>query len=503
MSKFHSTVSRRDFMKALGVSGAGLGAAAALAPTYHDLDEMMADSAVRNDPWWVKRVDEPTVEVDWDQKSRWSEVNTLRGSRFYMNSYISAAEQAARREEQSRQHQQWLEQNIPGWSLRDIAFSGSAGEGSVRNSFMGPMEAPTPEELGVPKYAGTPEENSLVVQSALRFFGCMSVGFLELDPNTTEKFIYSYEPGGVEEITWKADGPYETETEHAHPLDARNVIVMANQESHELWHRSNTELQAQIRYGRAANIQVRVQEFLRTLGYWALSEGGNGTGNAPALGIMAGMGELGRIQRMITPEYGPTVGVFRYITDMPLAPGKPIDAGFWKFCHTCKKCAEACGEGALSLADEPTWDPAENATPYTPVDGHDPTEIPGALPAQPGGWHQGGAKVFYEDSRKCRAWKMHANTCNAGRCHGVCTYTKYHYGKIHETVLAVSSTTPVFNNFFKEMDDFMGYGLAGRAHDDFSEPTEESSAAVDKFWHYQMPVYGIDSRIGQSRLPIY
>ncbi len=38
MSKFHHTVTRRDFMKGLGLAGAGLGAAAATAPVFHDLD---------------------------------------------------------------------------------------------------------------------------------------------------------------------------------------------------------------------------------------------------------------------------------------------------------------------------------------------------------------------------------------------------------------------------------------------------------------------------------
>ncbi|GAI88797.1 unnamed protein product, partial [marine sediment metagenome] len=41
MSKYHSTVSRRDFMKALGLGAAGLGAAGAAAPVFHDLDEVI------------------------------------------------------------------------------------------------------------------------------------------------------------------------------------------------------------------------------------------------------------------------------------------------------------------------------------------------------------------------------------------------------------------------------------------------------------------------------
>src|SRR5271157_1554246 len=69
MSKFHSIVSRREFMKGLGLTGAGLGAAATLtAPIYHDLDEMISsDQGQMKRPWWVKsrELENPTVEIDW------------------------------------------------------------------------------------------------------------------------------------------------------------------------------------------------------------------------------------------------------------------------------------------------------------------------------------------------------------------------------------------------------------------------------------------------------
>ncbi|WP_238582986.1 twin-arginine translocation signal domain-containing protein [Dehalococcoides mccartyi] len=64
MSKFHSMVSRRDFMKGLGMAGAGIGAVAASAPVFHDIDELIAsDTAVQPRPWWVKErpIDDPTM----------------------------------------------------------------------------------------------------------------------------------------------------------------------------------------------------------------------------------------------------------------------------------------------------------------------------------------------------------------------------------------------------------------------------------------------------------
>lgn len=67
MAKFHSILSRRDFMKGLGLAGAGVGAAAAVSPVFRDLDEMASSPSSRvNMPWWVKQVDEPTTPIDWD-----------------------------------------------------------------------------------------------------------------------------------------------------------------------------------------------------------------------------------------------------------------------------------------------------------------------------------------------------------------------------------------------------------------------------------------------------
>ncbi|MEN8614021.1 twin-arginine translocation signal domain-containing protein, partial [Dehalogenimonas sp. THU2] len=54
MSQFHSTMSRRDFMKGLGLAGAGIGAAAAIAPSFSDLDELAASGPSARHPWWVK-----------------------------------------------------------------------------------------------------------------------------------------------------------------------------------------------------------------------------------------------------------------------------------------------------------------------------------------------------------------------------------------------------------------------------------------------------------------
>ncbi|MEN8615063.1 reductive dehalogenase [Dehalogenimonas sp. THU2] len=456
MKTYHTTVTRRDFMKALGLTGAGLTAAATV-PSFVDLDDAISQGAVKR-PWWARTVETPTTEVDWPNMKKFSEGNTMRGSAAkYMPTYIDQAETERRAALKKEVEDGYKADKKAGYTVRDYAFSGSAGQGAVSNSFMGPMKAKTPQQLGVAPWEGTKEENAAMLRTVLRFFGAMSVGFTELHEDTTMKLMYEKGPGNKQEYIFAdVDEPSETATEQIFPRKCRWVVTIVNQESQELWKRNPTPLQVQIRYSRAQNIQEQFQEFMRSLGYLALSEGGNGTGIAPAFGVMSGLGEMGRMNRMITTEYGPTVGIFRYVTDMPLPDEKPIDAGFLRFCKTCMKCADACGEGAISFEKEPYWEVV-------------------------GGWNNPGHRAWFEDSRKCRAYKMLPDSCNAGKCLSVCTFTKYEKAGVHGLVKAVSSTTPVFNGFFRNMDDIF-------YHDGLKDPAT--------FWETPVPVYGIDGSIG-------
>jgi len=76
--RYHSTLSKRDFMKALGLAHGSLLAAATARPLFHDLDEVVASPmAERKLPWWVKEADKPTVEIDWSTMKRFDARNTI------------------------------------------------------------------------------------------------------------------------------------------------------------------------------------------------------------------------------------------------------------------------------------------------------------------------------------------------------------------------------------------------------------------------------------------
>ena len=72
MSKFHSILNRRQFMKALGFLAGDVSAASLLAPNFHDLDELASSSvSIGKRPWWVKEVDNPTIDVDYSVMQRY------------------------------------------------------------------------------------------------------------------------------------------------------------------------------------------------------------------------------------------------------------------------------------------------------------------------------------------------------------------------------------------------------------------------------------------------
>ena len=200
-------------------------------------------------------------------------------------------------------------------------------------------------------------------------------------------------------------------------------------------------------------VQAELQDFLRGLGDHGLGESStNALGIAPAFGVMAGLGELSRLNRLVTPEFGPMARVFKMVTNLPVATDKPINAGIMEFCSHCKKCAEACPSGALSLDDQPSWDTK-------------------------GPWNNPGHKAYFEDSVKCMTYWKDAGT-NCGICFAVCPFAKDDKAWIHEWVKASIAAAPVTDGFIRSMDDAFGYGAQ-------KDPKE--------WWELDLPEYGRDS----------
>lgn len=120
MSKFHSSVSRREFMKGLGLTGFGIGVNAATSG-FHDIDEFVANKAVgMKYPWYVKRVDQPTTEVDWQTIKRFDATGGWKEEYFFVNPTVQVPLLM-------QQIKQDIANKVPGRTLRDHAlFVGSA-----------------------------------------------------------------------------------------------------------------------------------------------------------------------------------------------------------------------------------------------------------------------------------------------------------------------------------------------------------------------------------------
>jgi len=447
---YHSTVSRRDFMKALGLGGVGLGMAGmapAIAPAaFKDLDEVMASPLAEfKRPSWVKTAEKPTIEIEWKDVKRFDYHNVMWASGLRRalgdEQYnLSFAAGAANRK-------LWIMENKPGSRLQDVAFNSANNWAPI--SFLGPQSSPTPESLGVPRYEGLPEENARLVTTFLRMHGASHVGFAQLETGTTENLIYAYDTGSGEAQGPRldildVDVPVDNKEENYRiiPKKARWVIVYTMRMSHELMSRPTTAIGGRSHgymYNLKSLLQGQAQNFLRTLGYMCLGEASthNALGVHTGFSIMAGLGEACRVGHTITPEYGMQQRVQMLITDLPLPPGKPVDFGVHEFCRTCKKCAEYCPAKAISMDTEPSWDNG-------------------------GEFYRGsGVKRWWLNEPKCRAYMAMVGGC--ATCFAVCPYSHTSKASWNSFMRSTVAGNAALNGFFRKADDFF-YG-SGISHD--------------------------------------
>lgn len=481
MSKFHSTVSRRDFMKALGLGAAGLGGLAATTPMYRDLDEMMStQQAALNRAWYVKNREfgDMGVEIDWDVMKR---RDLSRYSNWHMD--VAAKDYPGGPEAfhnaigdgmgavKKRTEELWPDSKP---TIRDWALDSSLLAVGVISHYALGLEmgfvdiknpSKTPEELGMPKWESTPEENLMMIRAALSVVGLgPPVGAAELD-NKNTNFVWEHTPVGhdglrpaeriifddsITEYYRTSSAPYELHIPSSH----KYVIATNNVSCDERLRRplggvftgfpAGAEM---ISYSRVSFAKSFLEQFMRGIGYHAVY--GHKLQPANAWGICTGVGEHSRMGTVIiSPEYGALLRTHAvFYTDLPLAPTPATDAGITKFCETCGMCAEACPLGSVSpVGVDMSWD---NASGQNWADN----------------WEEGGTQTMYNlpgykgwrcDSFKCSVGSLSA--CGAA-CKASCPFNTIPNGSfLHSFVKATVSTTPVFNGFFRNMEEMLRYG---------------------------------------------
>ncbi len=103
-------------------------------------------------------------------------------------------------------------------------------------------------------------------------------------------------------------------------------------------------------YLNAGTIAVQMAALIRNLGHEARAHiDANYQVVCPLVAKDAGLGEIGRMGLLMTPNHGPRVRIGVVTTDIPLLiDQKKDDKTVIEFCDICMKCAETCPSQAIS-----------------------------------------------------------------------------------------------------------------------------------------------------------
>ena len=181
-------------------------------------------------------------------------------------------------------------------------------------------------------------------------------------------------------------------------------------------------------YLNSAIIATEIAELIRTLGFVARPHiDGNYQVVCPLVARDAGLGEIGRMGLLMTPNQGPRVRIAVVTTDLELeAVEYKKDHAVIDFCRMCKKCADCC--------------------PGKSIPNEDPQVI-------------NGVKRWKIDSESCYKFWCKAGT-DCGRCMAVCPYSHPNYA-LHKVVRWGIRKSKLARYLAIKMDDYF-YGKRPR-----------------------------------------
>lgn len=112
-----------------------------------------------------------------------------------------------------------------------------------------------------------------------------------------------------------------------------------------------TVMESARKYMDAGAIAVQLSWFIRNLGYEArVHIDGNYEVICPLVARDAGLGEIGRMGLLMTPDLGPRVRIGVVTTSIDLkTDNKQPDPSMLDLCERCKKCAEVCPSQSISF----------------------------------------------------------------------------------------------------------------------------------------------------------
>ena len=219
------------------------------------------------------------------------------------------------------------------WLISDV-ISDRASERGLREGFQGAINSDTPVAPHKVEL-NSPLEETAEIKQVAKLFGADLVGITEID----ERWHYTHRPDTRDMSAVESDLP----------KGLTHVIVMAHAMDFDLVETYPSALAGAStgrEYSHEAAICMQVAAYIRNLGFEAVASM-NDTALVIPYAIKAGLGEYGRNQMVLTPEYGPRVRFSKVFTDMPMAIDTPKPLGLAAYCETCTKCAQACPPKAL------------------------------------------------------------------------------------------------------------------------------------------------------------
>lgn len=219
------------------------------------------------------------------------------------------------------------------WAISNMISSRSAKEGK-REGFMAPIEVAS----GVAEQRVEIEDSGEFTQeikNLARLFGADLVGVTDYD----ERWIYKsrVDIRGFKDVS------------HDMPEGMTHVIVMGHSMDHDLVQTYPSALAGAAtgrEYSHEAAIVIQLVTYIHNLGYEAVGSM-NDTSLVIPFAVKAGLGEYGRHQMVITPEFGPRVRFSKIFTNLPLEIDVPKRLGITEYCNECTVCADACPPKAL------------------------------------------------------------------------------------------------------------------------------------------------------------
>ncbi|AUX10728.1 reductive dehalogenase [Halalkaliarchaeum desulfuricum] len=290
-----------------------------------------------------------------------------------------------------------------------------------------------------------PDRLRSLLGTVARLAGCADVGVGELD----ERWIYSHRGDGAPIVFEDVDEPVLDDDRTVIPERFDRVVVGVSEMPLSLTRTSPTPVSAAsgaLGYSRMATGAVALATWIRAMGYGAIPAL-NDTGLSVPMAIDAGLGEAGRHGRLIHPQFGSNVRLFKVLTDMPATVDPYVEFGVGAFCETCRICVENCPSNTIPYGSR-TWE----------YEGEAPSSWRGATDEPWDSTKANGVRKWYEKPKTClRFWMENGSSCS--NCIVTCPFTQGR-GRLAElfTVLAGRS-----ERIDRQLVDLAGGHASGRS----------------------------------------